>query len=49
MRINSFKPYSKNTPSVSNRAHAAQTLRSLFGEHRQTAVVHQTVGSNSIK
>jgi len=49
MRINSFKAYSKNTPSVSKRAHAAQTLRVLFGEQRQTAVVHQTIGSNSIK
>ena len=49
MRINSFKPYSKNTLTVSNRAHAAQTLRLVFGEHRQTAVVHQTIGSNSIK
>lgn len=49
MRINSFKLYSKNTLIVSKRAHAAQTLKRLFGEHRQTAVVHQTIGSNSIK
>lgn len=49
MRINNFKPYSKNTASVSTRAHAAQTRRSVFAEHRQIAVVHQTTGSNTIK
>ena len=49
MRINNFKPYSKNTPSVAKRAHAAQTRRSVFTEHRQTAVAHQTIGSNNIK
>ena len=49
MRINNFKPYSKYTLRVRNRAHAAQTARSVLGEHRHTAVVHQTIGSTSIK
>ena len=49
MRITNFNPYSKNTPSVSKRAPAAQMPRSVFAEHRQTAVVHQIAGSNNIK
>ena len=49
MRINNFKPYSKNTPSVSKRVHAAQTRKFVFAEHRQTDVVHQTIGSDNIK
>ena len=49
MRINNFKLYSKNTPSVSKRAHAAQIREWAFAEHRQTAVAHQIIGSNNIK
>jgi hypothetical protein len=49
MRINNFNPYSKNTASVNKRAHAVQTRRWVFAEHRQIAVVHQTIGSNNIK
>ena len=48
MRITPFKPYSKNTPSVSKRATAAQTRQPVLAEHRQTAVVHQIAGSNNI-
>ena len=49
MRINNFRPYSKNTPSVSKRAHPAQMRRWVIAEHRQTATVHQIIGSNNIK
>ena len=48
MRISNFNPYSKNTLSVNNRAYADQTRRWVFAEHRQTAVVHQIIGSNNI-
>ncbi len=49
MRISNFNPNSKNTPNVSKRAHEVQIRESAFAEHRQTAVVHQIIGSNNIK
>jgi hypothetical protein len=49
MRINNFIPYSKKTPSVINLAKAPQSRELELAVQRQTAVVHQIIGNNTIK